>query len=182
MQCSLALHCNSILLVLIGRFLNGFGSARSINRRFIADSFSKNERTAASAAFVTSAALGMSAGPALASLLSAMTFSPESTLWTKETAPGWIMLCLWLVFLLLFSLFFEEPDRKYLFGSRTTATLELTSKNQEKTHLLADEAPSSEQAPEKKGEKVQTVVVLMICGFTSSSSSCSKLYLARAPQ
>lgn len=158
---ALAMYYNSISLVLIGRFLNGFGSARSINRRFIADSFSKNERTAASAAFVTSAALGMSAGPALASLMSSLKFSPESTLWTKETAPGWIMLCLWLVFLLVFSLFFEEPDRKHLFGSRTTATLELTSKNHEKTHLLADEGTSSEHAPEKKAEKVQTVVVMM---------------------
>ena len=158
---ALALYYNSISLVLIGRFLNGFGSARSINRRFIADTFSKSERTAASAAFVTAAALGMSTGPALASLLSAMTFPPESTLWTKETAPGWIMLCLWLAFLLVFSLFFEEPDRTHLFGSRASATLELTSTNEEKTHLLADDAPSSEHAPEKKVEKVQTVVVIM---------------------
>ncbi|KAL7456903.1 LOW QUALITY PROTEIN: hypothetical protein ACHAWC_008601 [Mediolabrus comicus] len=161
---ALALSYNSIWLVMIGRFLNGFGSARSINRRFIADTFSRNERTAASASFVTAAALGMSAGPALASLLSAMNFSPESTLWTQETAPGWIMLCLWLIFLLLFVPFFEEPDRTHLFGSRTTAsntTLELTSKNEEETHLLAGKSLSSEHTPEKT-EKVQTAVVMII--------------------
>ena len=55
---AMALHYNSLTLVLIGRFCNGFGSARSINRRFIADTFSKRERTAASAAFVTAGALG----------------------------------------------------------------------------------------------------------------------------
>lgn len=158
---ALALYYNSIQLIMIGRFLNGFGSARSINRRFIADVFTRKERTAASAAFVTAAALGMSAGPAMASLLSAMTFSPESTLWTRETTPGWIMLCLWLVFLLVFSLYFEEPDRTHLSVGRTTATLELTSKNGEKTHLLADETPSSDNTPKKKVETVQTVVVVM---------------------
>lgn len=158
---ALALHYNSISLIMIGRFLNGFGSARSINRRFIADVFTRKERTAASAAFVTAAALGMSAGPAMASLLSAMTFSPESTLWTKETTPGWVMLSLWLVFLLVFGLYFEEPDRTHLAVGKTTATLELTSKNGEKTHLLADEPPSSDDTPKKKEETVQTVVVVM---------------------
>lgn len=159
---ALALHYNSITLIMIGRFLNGFGSARSINRRFIADVFTRKERTAASAAFVTAAALGMSAGPALASLLSAMTFSPESMFWTNETAPGWIMLCLWLVFLLMFCLYFEEPDRTHLSGgSRATATVELGTKRGETTHLLVDEAFSTEHIPEEKVEKVQTVVVLM---------------------
>ena len=59
---AMALSYNSIYLVMLGRVLNGFGSARSINRRFIADTFSKRDRTAASAAFVTAAALGMSCG------------------------------------------------------------------------------------------------------------------------
>ena len=156
---ALALYYNSITLVMIGRFLNGFGSARSINRRFIADVFTRKERTAASAAFVTAAALGMSAGPALASLLSAMTFSPDSMFWTNETVPGWVMLCLWLVFLLVFCLYFEEPERTHLSGRRATATT--VKLHEEKTHLLVDEAPSSEQVPEKNVEKVQTVVVVM---------------------
>ena len=55
---AMALHYDSLTLVLIGRFCNGFGSARSINRRFIADTFTRRERTAASAAFVTAGALG----------------------------------------------------------------------------------------------------------------------------
>lgn len=66
---AIALPCNSLTLVMIGRLLNGFGSARSINRRYIADTCSPRERTAASANFVTAGALGMAAGPAIASLL-----------------------------------------------------------------------------------------------------------------
>ena len=54
---------------MVGRLLNGFGSARSINRRYIADTFPPRQRTAASAHFVTAGALGMAAGPAIASLL-----------------------------------------------------------------------------------------------------------------
>ena len=66
---ALALRQHSIQLVMLGRFLNGFGSARSINRRFIADTFSRAERTAESAAFVTAGAMGMAVGPAIAALL-----------------------------------------------------------------------------------------------------------------
>jgi uncharacterized protein YdcH (DUF465 family) len=62
---ALALHYHSLPMVLMGRFFNGFGSARSINRRYIADTFSKADRTAASADFVTSGALGMATGPAI---------------------------------------------------------------------------------------------------------------------
>ncbi len=49
-------------MVIVGRYLNGFGSARAINRRYIADTFSRRERTAASAAFVTAGALVRSFG------------------------------------------------------------------------------------------------------------------------
>ena len=66
---ALGLSQHSLSLVLWGRFLNGFGSARSINRRFIADNFPKRQRTAASADFVTAGALGTAAGPAIAALL-----------------------------------------------------------------------------------------------------------------
>jgi hypothetical protein len=66
---ALALRHHSIHMIILGRFLNGFGSARSINRRYIADTFSRGERTAESAAFVTAGAMGMAAGPAIAALL-----------------------------------------------------------------------------------------------------------------
>ena len=117
---ALALSHHSLTMIMVGRFLNGFGSARSINRRFIADTFSRNDRTAASAAFVTAGALGMAAGPAIAALLGRLLPSDNntessSTIWTAETAPGWIMSMLWSLYLVVALLFFEEPDRSHLF-------------------------------------------------------------------
>jgi len=135
--------------------LNGFGSARSINRRFIADTFSKRDRTAASAAFVTAGALGMACGPAMAAMLSQLPFHPESTIWTVETSPGWVMLCLWSAFMIAAIVFFEEPDRSHLFGKKKTAAMvEFTSQEEvgENRALLADGHSSREQDLESKSD------------------------------
>lgn len=107
---ALGLPCNSILLLMIGRLLNGFGSARAINRRYIADSFSRDERTAASAAFVTAGALGMAAGPAIAAILDVVT-SNDSVYWSTENAPGWIMCVFWSIYLVVLIMKFENPPR-----------------------------------------------------------------------
>ena len=107
---ALGLPCNSILLVMVGRLLTGFGSVRSINRRYIADCFSRDERTAAFAAFVTAGALGMVAGPALAAILDLVT--PENNIfWSAENAPGWIMCVIWSIYLILLVLKFQDPPR-----------------------------------------------------------------------
>lgn len=96
---------------------------------------------------VTAGALGMACGPALAAFLSRLAFPPQSTLWTVETAPGWIMLFLWSLFLIALVVFFEEPDRSHIFGSKKPK-VELTSKlaanNGEDKFLLAD-MPSPEE-------------------------------------
>lgn len=110
-------------MVMLGRFFVGFGSARSINRRYIADVFSKADRTAASADFVSYAALGMAAGPASAFIVGRLTFDPSNLIWTDVTAPGWIMLVLWGVFLVFLVAFFEEPDRSKLYKEKTPATV-----------------------------------------------------------
>ena len=129
---ALALSRCSLPMVILGRFLNGFGSARAINRRFIADTYGRSERTAASAAFVTAGALGMSAGPAVAAVLGgASSEMPdyddlnvgggeggdrmscgEGMLWTVETAPGWIMMTAWAIFLIVAAIWFTEPRRR----------------------------------------------------------------------
>jgi len=108
---ALALHYNSLNMVIVGRYLNGFGSARAINRRYIADSFSRRERTAASAAFVTAGALGMALGPAIAALLGHLSYNGND-LWTVHTAPGWIMSISWIVFFVCTALFFEDPEQR----------------------------------------------------------------------
>ena len=107
---ALALPCDSLNLILAGRILNGFGGARAINRRYIADTFSSSERTAASAWFVTAGALGMSAGPAMAVFLKSQ-INDEWTTFTNETAPGWVMCIIWILYFILTAIFFQEPYR-----------------------------------------------------------------------
>lgn len=151
---ALALHHHSLTMIMVGRFLNGFGSARSINRRFIADTFSRNDRTAASAAFVTAGALGMAAGPAIAAGLGRMQVT-ESTIWTPETAPGWIMMGLWSVYLVVALVFFEEPDRSHLFQSDDVPQeLQMESPQGGETKPLLQ---SSFQASSKGGEADATL-------------------------
>lgn len=108
-----ALHYNSLWLAILGRLLNGFGGARSINRRYIADNYTREERTQASAMFVTASALGMSAGPAVAAALDYVPdFSVLNVRVTVETAPGWVMCFIWLAYLLIVLVYFKEPERR----------------------------------------------------------------------
>ena len=115
---SLGLPFDSIALVMIGRLLTGFGSARSINRRYICDTFPRSERTAASAAFVTASALGMAAGPAIASILHYITTDEnddelsKTLYWQSVNAPGWFMVFLWSIFLICLAAYFEDPPKK----------------------------------------------------------------------
>lgn len=117
----LALHFNSIEMAIAGRLLNGFGGARAINRRYIADNYSREERTQASALFVTASALGMAAGPALAAGLDyAPNFELFGIMVTDETAPGFVMFVFWIIYLFLTFFLFEEPDREaYLERTRS---------------------------------------------------------------
>lgn len=96
---------------MLGRLLSGFGSARALNRRYIADTFSSHERTSASATFVTAGALGTSAGPLLAAgLYVLIPDHAKSPFWRVENAPCWIMAIVWCVYLLLIVNYFEEPE------------------------------------------------------------------------
>ena len=109
---ALGMPCNSLELVMVGRLLNGFGSARSINRRYIADTFTREERTAASAAFVTSGALGLAAGPGVASFLHTVASDDGvNTFWQAENSPGWFMAVLWTAYLVAMFLYFRDPPK-----------------------------------------------------------------------
>jgi predicted MFS family arabinose efflux permease len=110
---AMGLPCNSLTYVLVGRLLNGFGSARSINRRYVADVFSKQDRTAASAAFVTAGALGMAAGPAVASALHLTVTNPMNDYWQVENSPGWFMAAVWAIYLVCMIWCFEDPPRRH---------------------------------------------------------------------
>jgi hypothetical protein len=129
---ALGLPCQSITLVMLGRLLNGFGSARSINRRYIADSFSQKDRTAASAAFVTAGALGMAAGPAVAALLDFTTIN--NVYWSVENAPGVLMFVAWVVYLVALILYFHDPPKLADDSEKLASDVELVG---EKRALLS---------------------------------------------
>lgn len=59
---AIAYDYNSIVLLLIGRFVFGMGGARAVNRRYIADYVSLKALTKYSAAFVAASAIGLAAG------------------------------------------------------------------------------------------------------------------------
>jgi MFS family permease len=107
-----ALPNHSFTLVLVGRLFNGFGSARSINRRYIADAYPRAERTAASATFVTFGALGMAAGPGLASILNFAFKHSDNEYWQVVNAPGWFMAGVWTIYLIALVFFFVDPSEK----------------------------------------------------------------------
>ena len=101
----------SLKLVMLGRLLSGFGSARALNRRYIADTFSPHERTAASATFVTAGALGTSFGPALAAgLYMVIPDDSRNQFWRVENSPCWVLAIVWCVYLVSVIIYFEEPE------------------------------------------------------------------------
>ena len=96
-------------LVFAGRLLVGFGGARAINRRFIADFSARADRTRRSAAFVAVSALGMAAGPALASAVSR---APAGVLggvaFNSLTTPGWALTLVWAVYMVVLAAVFRD--------------------------------------------------------------------------
>ena len=149
---ALALKYNSLNMVLMGRFFVGFGSARSINRRYIADVFSKADRTSASADFVTYAAFGMAAGPAAAFGLAHLDFDDSNLLWTDVNAPGWIMVVAWGVFLVVLVAFFVEPDRSHLYAN-PAAEEPSPSSSPEKMEFTVTKTNSNGSLKSREGEE-----------------------------
>ena len=188
---ALGLPCNSLILVMIGRLLNGFGSARSINRRYIADTCTPRERTAASANFVTAGALGMAAGPAIASLLhigspdndfregtihehteetiiednadpfvivtddDKVLFNNTRVWWTPENAPGWFMLVIWSVYLVMLWLHFEDPQKHVKPPKNLSTDVELAKGTGEKQALLTPDKQDSNSDDEEEDKETE---------------------------
>jgi len=186
-----ALPCNSLTMVLAGRLMTGFGSARTINRRYVADYYNLEERTAGMADFVSASALGMAVGPGLAALLSYV--APEGgshagRWWTVETAPGYVMFCFWCLYLVANILFFEEPDRvQHNFAKEEKAD----ATSDERAPLKSNTGELTEVEPCKKTAKrsfsfggVPVLVCLLLLvllkavleGLTSSTPTVSRFY------
>ncbi|KAL3144746.1 hypothetical protein ABBQ38_001867 [Trebouxia sp. C0009 RCD-2024] len=102
--------CKWLSVLMAARLLTGLGSARTVNRRYIADFVRKAARTKASAAFVTCSAAGMALGPLLAVPMSRVPtthFGPFT--FNAITAGAYVMSLIWLVFLAVTLFFFTEP-------------------------------------------------------------------------
>ena len=184
-----ALPCNSLTMVLFGRLMTGFGSARTINRRYVADYYNLEERTAGMADFVSASALGMALGPGLAALLSFV--SPEGKThpgrwWTVETSPGYVMFMLWCVYLCANILFFEEPERVQHSSSKS-----MHNTSGERTPLKSSNDINVEGEPRSKATKksfnfggapVLVCLLLLVLlkavleGLTSSTPTVSRFY------
>lgn len=113
---SLSFDLQSLTMLLLGRLLNGFGAARGIGRRYIADFVPKRHRTGASAAFVASSTVGMALGPILAAPLSGIHTSVnigKAILHLNEiTLGGWVMALLWFLYAITTLFFFREPTKR----------------------------------------------------------------------
>ena len=136
---SLAYTMRSLPLLVASRLLIGLGSARAVNRRYvaawlggggflaeegaptdhrpryIADYVGASSRTAASAAFVGASAGGAALGPLFAvALAEAKPYASRvlGVLLTDETIAGYVMVVVWLGFLVLVVLGFHDPLRE----------------------------------------------------------------------
>ncbi|XP_022851162.1 SPX domain-containing membrane protein At4g22990-like isoform X2 [Olea europaea var. sylvestris] len=105
---ALAYDLNSLAILLIGRLLCGFGSARAVNRRYISDCAPVKIRMQASAGFVSASAFGVACGPALAGLLQTK-FRIYNITFNQDTLPGWVMALAWFFYLIWLWISFREP-------------------------------------------------------------------------
>lgn len=96
-------------MVIAGRMLIGFGGARAINRRYIADNACRSELVQRSADFVATSAVAMAAGPALSSLFTLLPSGEVFGLgFLPETNPAWILSVAWFFFVLVLWYCFED--------------------------------------------------------------------------
>ncbi|XP_057478196.1 SPX domain-containing membrane protein At4g22990-like [Actinidia eriantha] len=170
---ALAYDLNSIAVLLIGRLLCGFGSARAVNRRYISDCVPLKIRMQASAGFVSASALGMACGPALAGLLQ-INFKIYGITFNQNTLPGWVMGVAWLIYLVWLWISFKEPSREIeeqqitrgknadLVGNDAlekglTQPLLLSSGDNQQDEDGDEECDGSDEAPEKSRRPVTSI-------------------------
>ncbi|WVZ13874.1 hypothetical protein V8G54_011440 [Vigna mungo] len=168
---ALAYDASSIWILLIGRLLCGFGSARAVNRRYISDCVPLKIRMKASAGFVSASALGMACGPALAGILQ-INFKIHKVTFNQNTLPGWVMAVAWLVYLVWLWITFKEPSHAaeedhtpHQSNDEVNSKLEkglkqpLLISSETKVDEDADQdCDDSEEAPEESRQPVNSIV------------------------
>ncbi|BDA46399.1 SPX domain-containing membrane protein At1g63010 [Coccomyxa sp. Obi] len=109
----LSYDLGAVWLLFLARLVTGLGSARTVNRRYIAIFVAYKDRTWASALFVSLSAVGMALGPLLALPLSHFPDLKFAGLtFDHITMGGWLMNIAWLIFILFAYFGFEDPLRK----------------------------------------------------------------------
>ncbi|BAU02205.1 hypothetical protein LR48_Vigan10g110900 [Vigna angularis] len=168
---ALAYDASSIWILLIGRLLCGFGSARAVNRRYISDCVPLKIRMQASAGFVSASALGMACGPALAGILQ-IDFKIHKVTFNQNTLPGWVMAVAWLLYLVWLWITFKEPSHAaeedhtpHQSNDEVNSKLEkglkqpLLISSETKVDEDADQdCDDSEEAPEESRQPVNSIV------------------------
>ena len=99
-----------------GRLLVGLGSCEVVNRLLITKTSTASNLTSSCARFVAAGAVGMSAGPFVASLLDAFAGRDMEVdlpvaggiIFNHVTGPGWIMAAAWCGQLGLLAVYFKE--------------------------------------------------------------------------
>jgi len=152
-----AIGFKSLPMLLLGRFLGGAGTAEAVNRRYIADVIPPNERTGASVAFVTASALGMSAGPALAAVLFPIHFQVGRFPIINSTAPAWLMVILWSIFIVIMAICFREPQHRHKNCDEKHPHHHHHSSR--KPAAAAASTPAAARADEEEGNSEQTALV-----------------------
>jgi len=110
---ALASHYNAFWMLCVGRLFIGMGIPHGINRRYIADTVPTMRRTSASAIFVAFCAVGTALGPGIAALWGKRSFVLFGHVINAETAPGWIMVVIWSIYLVFLFFGFQEPKYRH---------------------------------------------------------------------
>lgn len=104
----------SAWMLVIGRILIGIGGARVINRRYISTYVSLKERTAWNSAYVAGSIIGRGVGPIAAAGLYFVNYNFFGISINGLNFPALIMGIIWLIYFILASLYFKEPEIKVL--------------------------------------------------------------------
>ncbi|KAL7748149.1 hypothetical protein RI367_006505 [Sorochytrium milnesiophthora] len=109
---AIAMQTNFLYLILIGRFINGFGfTGWLFVKRYCTDPrvVGLRRRTMCSTLLVTAQTLGMVAGPLLGGWIAHV--SPDHTvnrLFNVETNPAWVMTAVWFMYWIAVRVWFQE--------------------------------------------------------------------------
>ena len=140
---SLAFRTHFLYLILIGRIVNGAGFATFMYcKRYCSDPriVGIRRRTTLATFLVMGQGMGMTVGPFLGGAFYKVGF--RSPIFNGYTSPGWIMACVWCIFWICVTLWYEDVPRDRDFLPSAT-TSESFGENASQLHIEETTEPSS---------------------------------------